>query len=1800
MDMDQTRLPEHEIEKRTDVLEKKLSRRSFIFGGLLSVIGVSGVFNWYDHFKIKAEAKDFSELRINDTGILGATSKLPTENTVRTYIDSIVASIPKTTTTLIKTGEGIKVNAKDIPVTIFRDLIADTVQQSLENLNKTTEVVQQTITPLQELSHVRVTSFDGSIKVEGQDIGLIPAKVDEIVTKNITPKLAELNTNLSTKIDAITGESVGSGISLFSGKNGSKIGLKSVKSSDNSVLFIQSPTEIDIKLNTSGGGDMLKSVYDSDSDGKVNSSVTSDTANNSNQLGGVVAAGYVTTGALATALSAKENTFTSLGTAKGGTGLSVIGSPGQQLVVNATGTGLTYSAPSSAPVTSVNSQTGAVVLSKTDIGLSNVDNTSDLSKAVFSATKLSTPRTINGIAFDGTSNIVVADPTKEPIITSLPVSKGGTNLTTLGTAGQVLTVNTAGTALEYTALPVAPVTSVNGQTGVVTVTKTQVGLNNVDNTSDVNKPVSTAQQTAINLKENTLAPGTITQYYRGDKTWQTLDKTTVGLSNVDNTTDLLKPISTATQTALNTKENAFTTLPITKGGTNLSTLGTAGQVLSVNAAGTGLVYNSLPSAPVTSVNGQTGAAVVTQSDVGLSNVDNTSDVNKPVSTAQQTALNLKENLLPVGTATQYLKGDKTLSTLDIAAVSGLSLALLGKASVTHNHSASDIVSGTLSDSLLSTNVQLKSEKGVANGYVPLNASTKIDSTYLPSYVDDVLEFNTLSLFPVVGTSGVIYIAADTNRQYRWTGTNFVDITGFVDSVFGRTGAVTAQNGDYSANQITNTPAGNIAATTVQAALNELDLEKSNVGHIHTASSVVDFDEAVQDSVGGSLTNTSSVQFTYNDSTNQISASVLEVGLTTVEKTSQKGLAGGYAGLDATGVVPAVQLPTSVATASQTANNGLTKTLTNVQLGGALTQNTTIDLGNFAHKFSKSAVSTGGVEIDSGTSGVSALKINQLNMAGATGVADGILGVDINGVVVKASQSSAASIILPSQTGNAGKVLSTDGLGATSWVTAAAGEINTASNLGLGTQLFKQKTLANLEFKSLTSTDNSVTFTTTTDTANLSVTAPNLAYANTINTVPVTNVNQALNQLTTTVNSITTALPDTARTIALKKIYRGDKKIKGVMYWPRKSPSQDMWREMRLGFITFADIDADLDQLVLADVNTVRVFTFYDHEFIGATTGPGAITPAAARAANIGWTDGLGWYNTLYQGYLTTFIDHCNARGLDVVVTMFQELKALKDTDNWTFLTTEVTNYANFTTWLITSIAVKPNVLMMILKNEPDGYGVWDDYVLAGKVLTFLNTMKAAIKVVAPDMPVVVNCVSYDNNFKKFPAAPTNAVSIYDLTDILAQNTFLWAETGWANASSWDGSTYRRQFDYMRARNYLSKPMLMTECGYPANYAQQEVRGYEILNEDGTPTTTFATTTRSSIVPQNTLFDRPRSDNLGAGILAVAPFVIGQPRWAGITGNLAQNPENQRRAIAEAFYWAERYNFIGGMVWSAYDHSHPTAPFVYRDAFGMFDKNGLALPGVEEFRAAFKSKYTVNGDHHLSLIQGNTSGNGSLVNGLEGWNTVTLANNTIGGIFLTGGTQTWTSEEIIYELPLRIRLKIAIKPYSYSWPVTPTNNEVFAVKVFTPANAVTFSYKHYAANTFFVDGTLGSTPTTYQSSTPFLLPTTSGYTIELDIDLNTLSPKLYYNGSLVPFPANVGINELKFQNWQMDWIKLQVFNKLASTIYLEILSAKLIGPAGTPLLRNDRSVSFVSTNTTDLQQEVMRLRGAIKNAGLAVN
>ena len=92
-----------------------------------------------------------------------------------------------------------------------------------------------------------------------------------------------------------------------------------------------------------------------------------------------------------------------------------------------------------------------------------------------------------------------------------------------------------------------------------------------------------------------------------------------------------------------------------------------------------------------------------------------------------------------------------------------------------NHTGSQTAS-TISDFDTAADARITLQKGAANGIAPLNGSIKIDSTYLPAYVDDVLEFANLASFPVTGATGIIYLALDTNKTYRWTGSVYVEIS----------------------------------------------------------------------------------------------------------------------------------------------------------------------------------------------------------------------------------------------------------------------------------------------------------------------------------------------------------------------------------------------------------------------------------------------------------------------------------------------------------------------------------------------------------------------------------------------------------------------------------------------------------------------------------------------------------------------------------------------------------------------------------------------------------------------------------------------------------------------------------------------------------------------------------------------------------------------------------------------------------------------------------------------------------------
>lgn len=164
------------------------------------------------------------------------------------------------------------------------------------------------------------------------------------------------------------------------------------------------------------------------------------------------------------------------------------------------------------------------------------------------------------------------------------------------------------------------VTSVNGNAGpTVVLGKADIGLGNVDNTTDAGKPVSTAQQTAIDLKAPLASP-TFTGTVAG------VTKAMVGLGNVDNTADASKTFSESQITNLVTDLAAKQPLDA-----DLTTI-----------AGLTATTDNMIQGVASAWASRTPAQVKTA--LALNNVTNTSDANKPVSTAQQNALDLKANL----------------------------------------------------------------------------------------------------------------------------------------------------------------------------------------------------------------------------------------------------------------------------------------------------------------------------------------------------------------------------------------------------------------------------------------------------------------------------------------------------------------------------------------------------------------------------------------------------------------------------------------------------------------------------------------------------------------------------------------------------------------------------------------------------------------------------------------------------------------------------------------------------------------------------------------------------------------------------------------------------------------------------------------------------------------------------------------------------------------------------------------------------------------------------------------------------
>lgn len=166
------------------------------------------------------------------------------------------------------------------------------------------------------------------------------------------------------------------------------------------------------------------------------------------------------------------------------------------------------------------------------------------------------------------------------------------------------------------------------------------------------------------------------------------------------------------------------------------------------------------------------------------------------------------------------------------------------------------------------------EKGQANGVATLDSAGKVPTSQLPSYVDDVLEYDTKPDFPATGEAGKIYVDKSTNTSWRWSGTSYVQIKG--DLVIGTTTGTAADGG--------------VANTHYNNTSNPHGVTKAQVG----LESVVNTGDSATPVSGGTTKFTTGGAYTeLNKKVDKVSGKGLSTNdYTTDEKNKLAGIAAG--------------------------------------------------------------------------------------------------------------------------------------------------------------------------------------------------------------------------------------------------------------------------------------------------------------------------------------------------------------------------------------------------------------------------------------------------------------------------------------------------------------------------------------------------------------------------------------------------------------------------------------------------------------------------------------------------------------------------------------------------------------------------------------------------------------------------------------------------------------------------------------------------------------------------------------------
>ena len=200
--------------------------------------------------------------------------------------------------------------------------------------------------------------------------------------------------------------------------------------------------------------------------------------------------------------------------------------------------------------------------------------------------------------------------------------------------------------------------------------------------------------------------------------------------------------------------------------------------LSVN--GTTITYTRLDGTTGTITTKDTTYSVASETKNGLMSSDDKAKLNAIESGAQKnTVTGIKGD-----SETLYRTGNVNITKSNI----GLSNVENKSSATIRGELTSSNVTTALGYTPLNSNL-----KGANNGLAELDASGKVPTSQLPSYVDDVLEYGAKANFPTTGEAGKIYVDTATNKTYRWGGSAYVEIS---PSLALGTTSSTAFRGDY--------------------------------------------------------------------------------------------------------------------------------------------------------------------------------------------------------------------------------------------------------------------------------------------------------------------------------------------------------------------------------------------------------------------------------------------------------------------------------------------------------------------------------------------------------------------------------------------------------------------------------------------------------------------------------------------------------------------------------------------------------------------------------------------------------------------------------------------------------------------------------------------------------------------------------------------------------------------------------------------------------------------------------------------